>query len=102
MIARSWRGVARSGAADDYVRHLRTDVFPELHKIPGHRGATVLRKDLEDGVEFVVLTYWDSMDAIRRFAGIDPDVAVVPPEAQALMREFDETVRHYDVVEGGA
>ena len=48
-----------------------------------------------------MLTYWESMDAIRKFAGDRPEVAVVPPEARALMREFDETVRHYDVVEGG-
>ena len=102
MIARSWRGVARIGSAGDYIRHLRTEVFPELKRIPGHRGASVLRKDLEGGVEFLVLTYWESMDAIRKFAGDRPEVAVVPPEARALMREFDETVRHYDVVEGSA
>ena len=102
MIARSWRGVTKVGAADDYIRHLQTKVLPELQRIPGHRGASVLRKDLGEGVEFVVLTYWDSMDAIRQFAGDTPEVAVVPPEARALMREFDEAVRHYDVVEGGA
>ena len=51
--------------------------------------------------EFLVLTYWESMDAIRKFAGDRPELAVVAPNARALMREFDETVRHYDVVEGG-
>jgi heme-degrading monooxygenase HmoA len=100
MIARAWRGKAPFETANDYVRHLEVRVFPELRKIDGHRGAYILRRDLDDGVEFAILTIWESMDAIRKFAGKDPERAVVPPEARTLLSEFDSTVKHYEVVSG--
>ena len=69
MIARLWRGVASSSAmADAYERHVTRNVFPQLAAIPGHRGARVLRREDSGRVEFV-MTFWDSMDAVRRFAG---------------------------------
>lgn len=96
MIARLWRGSAASAAnADAYQRHVRGHVLPELHKIPGHRGAQVLRRDQE----FLVITFWESMDAIRRFAGDDAERAVVEPEARAVLKAYDELVSHYEVVE---
>ena len=96
MIARLWRGSAASAAhADAYQRHVRGNVLPVLHKIPGHRGAQVLRRDQE----FLVITFWESMDAIRRFAGADPERAVVEPEAKAVLAEYDDFVRHYEVQE---
>jgi len=96
MIARLWKGVAGSPAgADAYQRHVTARVFPELRKIPGHKGAQVLRRDRE----FLVITFWESMDAIRKFAGPDPERAVVEPEARAVLSEFDEHVSHYEVVQ---
>jgi heme-degrading monooxygenase HmoA len=67
---------------------------PPIH---GHRGARVLRRDDGGQVEFLVMTFWDSMDAVRRFAGEDPERAVVEPEARAVLAEYDELVRHYEV-----
>jgi heme-degrading monooxygenase HmoA len=96
MIARLWRGSAASAAnADAYQRHVRGKVLPELRKIAGHRGAQILRRDQE----FLVITLWESMDAIRRFAGSDPERAVVEPEAKAVLAEYDDVVRHYEVQE---
>ena len=94
MIASLWRGSARSPeAADAYQRHVTTRVLPSLSSIEGHRGAHVLRRDQE----FLVITFWESMTAIRRFAGEDPERAVVEPEARAALAEYDDFVRHYEV-----
>ena len=96
MIARLWRGRASTPRdADAYQRHVTTRVVPELKGIPGHRGAQVLRRE----EEFLVITFWESIDAIRRFAGEDPERAVVEPEARAVLAEFDDRVRHYEVME---
>ena len=98
MIARLWRGVASSSAnADAYERHVTTTVFPQLAAIPGHCGARVLRREDAGRVEFLVVTFWDSMDAIRKFAGGDPESAVVEPEARAVLSDFDDFVRHYEI-----
>ena len=77
-------------------------VFPKVRAIDGHRGEYLLRREVEDGVELIVLTLWDSMEAIRRFAGPDPNKAVVEPEARAVLTGFDECVTHFDVVDGMA
>jgi heme-degrading monooxygenase HmoA len=98
MIARMWRGYAISEKADDYVKHLQQAVVPELRQIDGFRGVYLLRRDSSDDVEFVVLTLWESMDAIRKFAGKNPEVAVVAPAAQALFRKYDAMVKHFDII----
>jgi heme-degrading monooxygenase HmoA len=98
MIARVWRGVARGGPdADAYLRHLGANVLPALKRIEGHREVRVLRRAEGQRVEFMVITLWDSMDSIRRFAGEDPERAVVEPEARAVLAEYDDFVRHYEV-----
>jgi len=99
-ILRMWKGQATPEKAEKYVQHARKNVFPELRRIEGHRGAYLLRRAINGAVEFVVLTLWDSMDAVRRFAGEKPEKAVVAPKAQALLSRFDDFVSHYEVVEG--
>ena len=64
----------------------------------GYHGAYLLRRNLDDGIEFSVLTLWESMDAIRRFAGENTETAVIAPEAEALLRAFDTTATHYEIV----
>jgi len=73
-------------------------VAPQLKRIPGFRGVILLRRDRGDLVELQVLTRWESMDAIRKFASDDPELAVVEAEAQAVLVEFDRRVTHLDVV----
>jgi heme-degrading monooxygenase HmoA len=91
--------VARAAEADNYVRHLQRETFPQLSRIPGFVSASILHRPTAAGVEFVVVTTWRSMDAIRRFAGDEADVAVVPPAVQAMMIQYDDTVAHYQIVE---
>jgi heme-degrading monooxygenase HmoA len=99
MIIREWRGRASSSQADVYPKHFREKVIPELRQVPGFGGAQLARRRLGDEIEFLVLTRWQSMDAIRAFAGMDVEKAVVEPDAVAALIEFDSRVRHYDVVE---
>jgi heme-degrading monooxygenase HmoA len=97
MIGRHWRGFAPHETAQAYLEHLRESTLPSLRDIVGHRGATVLKRRVDGEVEFVVLTFWDSLDAVRAFAGDDYEAAVVPPEARELLAEFDDRVVHYEV-----
>lgn len=99
MISRHWRGVAKTAEAANYIHHLRHDTFPQLARIPGFVSAAILRRPAAAGVEFLVVTAWQSMDAIRQFAGEAADAAVVPPVVQAMMVEYDTTVAHYQIVE---
>jgi heme-degrading monooxygenase HmoA len=98
MIVRTWRSQATAASALAYADYFRTNLLPELHKIEGFRGAYLLRDDQDGKVEFLVLTKWASLEAIRAFAGDDVNRAVVEPEAVAVLTSFDATVRHYEVV----
>jgi heme-degrading monooxygenase HmoA len=102
MIVRTWRGRAAPARPDDYPEHFRFRVLPALKEIEGFLGASLLRHDRPDEIEFLVMTRWTSLDAIRAFAGEHPDRAVVEPEAAAALVSFDATVRHYEVVEEAA
>ena len=99
MIVRAWRGYALQTNASAYSDHFQRRVLPELEGIKGFLGVVLLRRDEADRVEFLVLTRWASMDAIRAFAGDDIGRAVVEPDAVAALSDFDRTVRHYEVVQ---
>jgi heme-degrading monooxygenase HmoA len=99
MTSRQWRGVARPEHADAYVQHLRTATFPALRRLPGFVDASILRRDVSEGVEFLIVTTWGSLEAIRAFAGANVDAAVVPEAVAAMMVDYDRMVRHYDVLE---
>ena len=99
MISRQWRGLAHPDQAQNYVKHLRTETFPALRRLPGFVGASILSRRVNRGVEFVVATQWESLDSITRFAGADPEVAVVPAAVASMMIEYDRRAKHFDVVE---
>jgi heme-degrading monooxygenase HmoA len=101
MIARLWRGAADTSKAEAYQRHATATVFPALRAIPGHRGAYLLRRAVGERTEFLALTLWDSIEAIRAFAGADAVKAVVEPEARAALSELDDFARHYEVAYDG-
>lgn len=98
LILRMWRAHTTPLKSGEYVEHATRRVFPALRVIEGHRGAYLLRRAVDDAVEFVVLTLWDSMEAVRKFAGLKPEKAVVEPEARAVLTDFDESVTHFEVV----
>ena len=93
-----WKARSTVDKSDEYVRHATNKVFPALRAIEGHRGAYLLRRVVDGAIEFVVLTLWDSMEAVRKFAGVDPEKAVVEPEARAVLTSFDDSVLHFEVV----
>lgn len=98
MIARTWRGRTTAAKADDYHRHFTDDVIPNLKNITGHKGAFLLRRETDGGVEFVAVTLWDSLATIRKFSGPDPEVAHIEPMGRAALTEFDEFARNYEIV----
>ena len=97
MIARTWRGMATATNADAYQTHFHDSVVPHLQSLQGYRGAYLLRREVADEVEFVAVTLWDTMEAIRQFTGPDPGVSVVEPTARALLSHFDAFVSHHAV-----
>ena len=97
-VLRLWKGRSTLEKADAYIRHATENVFPQLGSIPGQRGAQLLRRSVANGIEFLVLTFWESMDAVRKFAGANPENAVVEPAARAALIDYDRTVEHFEVI----
>jgi len=98
MISRHWTGICRRDRADAYIHHLRSETFPVLTTIAGFVRASILKRDVESGIEFQIITVWESLEAIKSFAGEDTETAVVPLVAQAMMVEFNARALHYEVV----
>lgn len=98
MILRMWKGRTTVEKADRYVQHATQKVFPALGTIEGHRGAYLLRRAVDGALEFVVLTLWESMEAVRKFAGLETETAVVEPEARAALTSFDYYVTHFEII----
>jgi heme-degrading monooxygenase HmoA len=100
MIERVWLARTTRDGATKYAEHFRRVVMPELAAIAGYRGARVLERELNGGIEIVVVTRWQTIDAIRAFAGKEVDRAVVHDEAAVLFSDYDRKVRHYGVIVG--
>jgi heme-degrading monooxygenase HmoA len=98
MICRYWKGLFRADRADDYVRHLREGTFKKLERLDGFLGGSILKRTVAGGVEFVVLTRWNSLAAIQAFAGEDIERAVIPDELSSMIIEYDARVCHYEEV----
>jgi uncharacterized protein YciI/heme-degrading monooxygenase HmoA len=97
-ILRLWRARSTVDKSGEYIQHATKKVFPTLRAIEGHRGAYLLRRVVDDAIELVVLTLWESMEAVRKFAGMDPEKAVVEPEAREVLTSFDHTVTHFEII----
>ena len=98
MISRLWHGWTTRENADAYESLLRDEVLPGIHRVRGFKGAHLLRRDAGNEVEFVTITEFDSLEAVREFAGQDSEVAVVPPQARKLLSRFDARSAHYETV----
>ena len=97
MIARHWRGWTELRNADAYEELLKSKVLPDLKQIAGYRGGYVLRAAAEGEAEFVVVNFFESIEAVKAFAGEDYGVAVFEPEARRLLSRVEPIARHYDV-----
>jgi mannose-6-phosphate isomerase-like protein (cupin superfamily) len=104
MITRRWRGwTTTPGNTEAYTRHFEDSVRPRLEALGGFLGASIERVPGDDGrTEIVVVTRWDSRDAIRAFAGDDVGAAQVEPEARAVLNDFDERVTYGEVRDDAA
>jgi heme-degrading monooxygenase HmoA len=100
MISRIWHGWTNRQNADAYERLLRGEIFKgiEQREIRGYRGIHLLRRDVPDGVEFLTVMWFDSLDAVKAFAGEDFEAAVVPPKARELLSRSDPRSAHYNVL----
>ena len=96
-VARIWRGAVRAADRDAYLEYLERTGIAEYRDTPGNRSVQVLRRTVGDRTEFVIVTLWDSLEAIGAFAGDDIERAVFYPEDDRYLVARDDAVAHYDV-----
>jgi len=101
MIARIWHGITPKSKADEYVEYLNRTGIPDYQATEGNRGVHVLRRIEGEQAHFLTLTFWDSVDAIKKFAGEDFEKARYYPEDKDFLLEFEEKVTHYEVMVSG-
>jgi len=98
LFVRSWSARATLEGAESYRRHFEDEVLPRLKAIPGQCGALLLSRAEQSEADLVVLTFWESMDAIRAFAGTEATTAIVATEARAVLKDYDRDVRIFEVL----
>ncbi len=98
MIARAWHGVTPAAKADEYMDYLNRTGIPDYKATPGNRGVYVLRRIEGDQAHFLLISLWDSYDAIRQFAGDDIEKAHYYPADTEFLLELEPTVTHYEVL----
>jgi hypothetical protein len=102
VIARIWHGWTRPENADKYEKLLKEEIFPGIadKKVAGYKGIQLFRRPIDDDeVEFITLMWFDSWDAVKRFAGEEYERAYVPPAAREVLERFDERSQHYEIKE---
>lgn len=101
MIGRIWHGWTKPENADAYENLLRKEIFSGIasRNLTGYNGIQLFRRKVEDEIEFVTIMWFESIEAIKKFAGEDYETAVVPSKAKELLKRFDERSQHYEVRE---
>jgi len=101
MIGRIWHGWTKPEKADAYENLLREEIFFGIasRNLTGYNGIQLFRRKVEEEVEFVTIMWFESIEAIKTFAGEDYETAVVPSKARELLKRFDERSQHYEVRE---
>jgi heme-degrading monooxygenase HmoA len=99
MIARVWKGRVRLEHAETYADYIRETGFAEYGRTPGNRGAWLLRRDEGDVTEFTTLSMWDSVDAIRAFAGEDIEAVVLYPDDERYLIGGESSIEHHEVAD---
>ena len=98
-IARIWHGAVPTEKKEPYLQYLKQSSIKDLQSTPGNEGLLVLRRSADESSHFLVMSLWRSWEAIRRFAGSDPEKARYFPQDAAFLLEMEPTVRHYDVLQ---
>ena len=100
MISRIWHGWTKQQDADTYETMLRSEILPGIHRVPGFRGARILRRDAGPEVEFITITLFDDLDAVKRFGAADDYTrAVIYPDAERLLTRYDAHSAHYETID---
>jgi len=99
MIARIWRGTVALPNGDAYAQYMKTTGVADYSATPGNRGVWMLRRDIGEKTEFMMLTLWESIDAVKAFAGENPEVAVLYPNDHRYLIEYDDVASHFVVEE---
>ncbi len=97
MIARIWHGYTKPEHADAYEAMLKPELLPGISEVKGYKGSYLLRRNQGDEVEFITIMLWDSIDAIRAFAGRDYETSVVPEERRKYLSRHDAKSAHYEI-----
>ena len=97
MIARIWKGAVRRRDGDAYARYMQDTGVASYARTPGNRGVWMLRRDVGDRTEFVMFTLWDSLEAVKAFAGDAYETAVFYPEDERFLVERELVATHYEV-----
>jgi antibiotic biosynthesis monooxygenase (ABM) superfamily enzyme len=101
MIYRIWQGWTTTENADTYENLLKTEIFPTIasKNVSGYRGITLLRRQLSNEVEFITVMQFDSLEAVKQFAGDDYEKSYVPDKARKVLARHDERAQHYEMKE---
>lgn len=101
MIARLWHGWTTKVNANVYEELLRSEVFPSIEnkKVKGYRKISLLRRDMENEVEFITIMLFDSLEAVKEFAGNNYAQSYVPLKARQVLSRHDETSQHYEIID---
>ena len=97
MIARVWRGVVAADDGDAYAEYMKDTGVAGYAKIPGNRGVWMLRRTVAEGEEFMMFTLWESLEAVKRFAGSDHETAIFYPEDERFLIRRELSSTHYEV-----
>ena len=98
MIARVWQGYTNPEHAAAYEAMLKPELLPGIGKAKGFKTSYLLRRDAGDEVEFITIILWESLDAIRAFAGQDYEISIVPEERRQYLSRHDDKAQHYEIV----
>jgi len=99
MVVRVWRGSTSSAKADEYMKFLKETAYPDYGEVSGNRGWMLLRRPLPHAVEFMFVSFWDSMDAIERYARGNPEQPQYYPEDRAALLDLPERVEHFEIID---
>ena len=97
MIARIWHGYTKPEDADGYESTLKPELLPGIGKVPGYRGGYVLRRPLNDEVEFITIMIWESIDAIKAVAGANYTASIIPENRLKYLSRHDSHAAHYEI-----
>jgi heme-degrading monooxygenase HmoA len=101
MVIRIWEGVTPADKVDGYLEHLEGQGLKQIAATDGNRGMYLGRRIVEDRAEWILVTAWDSMEAVEAFAGPEPEKAVYQAEDKDFLLELTPFAKHYEVVSGG-